>query len=152
MINLDGSWQQTTVIRPEEREFFDSYTVVELVGNRAAIGTFFADVNGSSSGAVYFFERVSRNEWVQKGTVAPSDNCQPLTSCGDQVGESLMISGNFVIIGARYDDEISYNSGAAYEVDLSAYYDDEPEPFIEEVAAVNGIDVFPNPFTESAKV
>ena len=148
----DGSWQQTTIIRPEGEEFFDSYTVVELVGIRAAVGTFFADVNGYGSGAVYFFERVSSREWMQKGVVAPSVNCQPEEFCGDQVGSALMISGNFALIGARYDDEINYNSGAAYEVDLTEFFGEKNKPYPEEKASANDVDVFPNPFAGNANM
>ncbi|MFT7544841.1 MAG: hypothetical protein ACI8YO_001625, partial [Gammaproteobacteria bacterium] len=74
----------------------------------AIIGAFGDETNGNQSGAAYIFER-SGSEWIEIQKLIPDDNV-----LDDRFGRGVAIWGNFVIVGAPYDDEMGNNSGSAY--------------------------------------
>lgn len=80
---------------------------VGLSGDYAVVGASGSDVNGSSSGAAYIFERTNQNgqSWSQAIQLQGND-----TNDYDNFGASVAISGNYAIIGAPHSDP----SGAAY--------------------------------------
>lgn len=80
---------------------------VDLSDNYAVVGASGTDVNGSSSGSAYIFERTNQNSrsWSQAIQLQGSD-----TAAYDNFGAAVAISGNSAIIGAPHSDP----SGAAY--------------------------------------
>ncbi|WP_438009644.1 FG-GAP repeat protein [Sorangium sp. So ce321] len=76
---------------------------IALSGNRALIGAPF-----TGTGKVYSFVRVG-STWTQEDVLAADDG-QP----DDYFGKSLALAGDRALIGAPNDDDIAFNSGAAY--------------------------------------
>ena len=64
--------------------------------------------NNSRAGAVYIFTR-SGATWTQQAKLTASDG-----TAGDYFGWSVAISGDTVVVGARYDDDKASDSGSAY--------------------------------------
>ena len=79
---------------------------VAISGNYAIVGAYYDDDKGSSSGSAYIFN-------VQSGTqlhkLTASDG-----AASDYFGISVTISGNYAIVGARFDDDNGSASGSAY--------------------------------------
>ncbi|MHC4752340.1 MAG: FG-GAP repeat protein [Planctomycetota bacterium] len=74
----------------------------------AAVGTLRDDDNGANSGSVYIFER-TETDWIEQAKLTASDG-----STNDNFGFAVSISGNYVIVGAPFNDENGNNSGSAY--------------------------------------
>ena len=64
---------------------------------------------GTNSGSAYIFKRVSDTNVTEIAKLTASDG-----SSSDYFGYSVSISGNFVAVGAFYDDDMGTNSGSAY--------------------------------------
>jgi len=89
---------------------------VAISGNYAIVGS--PNEDGSSdqsmdSGAAYIFERDGSGNWAEKKILRASN-----AGGNDYFGSSVAISGNYAIVGASYEDNISvdpnFDSGAAY--------------------------------------
>ena len=106
--NSDGTWNQnetqklTASDRQPDNEFGWS---VAISGNYVIVGAHYNDDNGGNSGCAYIFERGADGNWEQKQKLTASD-----AAANDKFGESVAISGNYVIVGASYDD----TNGSAY--------------------------------------
>jgi hypothetical protein len=100
--------QQTklTALSPAAGDQFGSD--VSISGDNAVVGADRNDYNGSWSGAVYIFQRTNAG-WIQQDMLVPSDG-----NVGDRFGNAVSISGNYLIIGAYWDDDNGFNSGSAY--------------------------------------
>jgi hypothetical protein len=78
-----------------------------LDGNRLAVGAFAATT--ARPGSVHVYEFVA-GKWVQTARLLASDG-----GPGDQLGNSVGISGDLVVSGAEYHDDLAGNNcGAAY--------------------------------------
>ena len=64
------------------------------------------DDRGRGSGSAYIFTRANNGAWSQTAKLTASDGAE-----GDSFGGSVSISGDTVIVGARYDDD-HYNEAA----------------------------------------
>lgn len=94
---------------------------VAISGDYAVVGAYNQDidVNGlnplNSSGAAYIFERNASGDWVEVQKIVASDRAED-----DFFGLDVSISGNYIIIGAAYEDHdiqggnFMTRSGAAY--------------------------------------
>ena len=100
--------QQTklTALSPAAGDQFGSD--VSISGDNAVVGADRNDYNGSWSGAAYVFQRTNAG-WIQQDMLVPSDG-----NVGDRFGNAVSISGNYLIIGAYWDDDNGFNSGSAY--------------------------------------
>src|SRR5688572_468367 len=79
----------------------------DLEGNRLVVGAFAATTG--RPGSVHVFE-LQNDQWVQKARLIHND-----ATGGDELGNSVGISGDFVIAGAEYHDgPAGSNTGAAY--------------------------------------
>jgi hypothetical protein len=90
---------------------------VAISGNYAIVGAYLEnDAGGNDSGKAYIFD-------VTTGSLLHTlDNPRPYgaSSAGDLFGESVAISGNYVIVGARYAYEANGSrSGKAYIFDVT---------------------------------
>jgi len=83
---------------------------VSLEGDYAVVGATGKDDNGSASGAVFVFKRNTvSGSWFQVDKLLASDG-----AASDQFGYTVDISGDFIIIGAPFDDDTALNSGSVY--------------------------------------
>lgn len=80
-------------------------TSVSLDENYALIG---ALGNGNASGTAYVFHR-NGTDWIEEEMLFADDG-EPQ----DYFGYSVSIDGNFAVIGAFRDDDMGFDSGAAY--------------------------------------
>jgi hypothetical protein len=111
----DGSWRQTQRLFASDRGTGDEFGYsVSISGDRALVG---APFNGA--GAAYVFERQADGRFVQTAKLTASDG-----GTGDRFGTSVSISGDRLIVGAPFHDEIFPDTGAAYvfELDASTWY------------------------------
>ncbi|UCD75146.1 MAG: hypothetical protein JSV91_15355, partial [Phycisphaerales bacterium] len=81
---------------------------VAVSGNTAVIGAVWDDDNGTDSGSAYVF-RFDGADWCQQQELLPSDGKEY-----DWFGCSVDISGDVIVIGAKYTDDQGADSGAAY--------------------------------------
>ncbi len=81
---------------------------VSLEGDLLVIGSPLANGNQLNSGAAYVFE-FDGTSWVEQQKLVASDG-----DGGDQFGGDLSLSGNAILIGARYAGPNDDESGAAY--------------------------------------
>lgn len=86
----------------------DFGTSVSISGEVAIVGAPDNDAAGSNAGSAYIF-RFSGADWVEQAMLNASD-----AAAEDLFGESVSISGEAAIVGARLDDDAGTSSGSAY--------------------------------------
>ncbi|MCA9186787.1 MAG: hypothetical protein R3E01_21215 [Pirellulaceae bacterium] len=84
---------------------------VGIDGDHAVVGAYLADSAGSNSGAAYAFSRNQggANNWGQLQIIAPND-----LAASDQFGYAVDVSGNWIAVGSRLDDDSRSSSGSVY--------------------------------------
>jgi hypothetical protein len=80
-----------------------------LSGDFAVLGAPFHDAVGANSGAAYVFRRVGGVSWASVQRLTPHD-----LAPGDYFGDAVAVSGNTVLVGSPFDDDLSDASGSAY--------------------------------------
>lgn len=118
----DGKWVIGQKLTASDRAVGDAFgTSVAISGNYAAIGAPQEDQDAqgtntmSAAGSVYIFEKNGSGQWVEMAKLVASDR-----NLNDQFGYSVGISGGFLIVGARFEDEdaiganLQVNSGSVY--------------------------------------
>ena len=106
-----GTWIERQKLLPSDADggFFDQFGYsVSISGDYAIVGAWFDDDNGMDSGSAYIFERVA-GTWVEQQKLLASDG-----QADDAFGAEVVISGNYAIVGAIYDDDNGSSSGSAY--------------------------------------
>jgi hypothetical protein len=110
---------------------------VSISDDRIVVGAL-NNFNGTISGSAYPF-RLDGTTWVEEQKLVPSDGAN-----FDEFGFSVAISGNFIVVGARLDDDTGDGSGSAYVYELAgtstAIDDAESTTYI-----VQHLAVYPNP-------
>ncbi len=102
-------WIQQTKLTASSPAAGDQFgSDVSISGDNAIVGADRNDYNGPWSGAAYVFQRTNAG-WIQQDMLVPSDG-----NVGDRFGNAVSISGNYLIIGAYWDDDNGFNSGSAY--------------------------------------
>jgi len=112
----DGSqWQEESKLLASDGAslhlFGDS---VSIDGNLALVGARYDDDNGFGSGSAYIY-RWDGSQWQEESKLLASDGVSD-----HYFGLSVSIDGNVAFVGARYDGDNGYRSGAAYVYDLSS--------------------------------
>ena len=95
-----------------DADSFDQLGVaVAIDGTTAVVGAHREDSQGGSSGAAYIFERDQGgpDSWGQVKKLIASDG-----AADDRFGFSVAIDGDTVVIGARGDNDLGFDSGSAY--------------------------------------
>jgi len=84
---------------------------VSISGDTAIVGAYGDDDNGSGSGSAYIFfrDQGGANNWGEVKKITANDG-----AAEDEFGYSVSISGDTVIVGARYDFNNINRSGSAY--------------------------------------
>jgi hypothetical protein len=107
----EGDWSQVAKLIADdgaEGDFFGAS--VAISGDYAVVGAIY-----DGPGSVYVFERQFDGEWVQAQKLTASDG-----EAFDQFGNSVAVSGNVIVVGARDDDDQGWASGSAYVFERSA--------------------------------
>jgi len=81
-------------------------------GDLLAVGCPGDDIVSWNSGSAYVFDRRD-GVWEESAKLVPSDGSQL-----DNFGCSVALSGNKVLAGAKYDDDMGHSSGSAYLFEL----------------------------------
>ena len=103
---------QETKLLASDGDAGDEFGIsVAISGNTAIVGAPYDEDNGSSSGSAYLFDLTTG---AQLAKLLPSDG-----AADDQFGDSVAISGNTAIVGARYNYDNGSSSGSAYLFDIT---------------------------------
>jgi FG-GAP repeat len=81
---------------------------VSVSGDTAVVGAPHHDSPAFQSGSAYVFVR-SGTTWTEEDKLAATDGAMD-----DHFGESVAVSGDTVVVGARLDDDKGESSGSAY--------------------------------------
>jgi len=89
---------------------------VSISGNNVLLGARFDDTGAFNAGSAYLFDATT-------GALLKTFN-NPTPVLGDDFGVSVSISGNNVLVGARFDDTGFTDAGSAYLFDTTTCDDD----------------------------
>ena len=106
------NWGQVKKLAASDAEAGDRFGIsVAISGDTLVVGAGFEDHAGSNSGSAYVFDRNQggADNWGQVKKLIASDG-----AAEDRFGESVAISSDHVVIGARLDDSSGNASGSAY--------------------------------------
>ncbi len=106
------NWGQVAKLVALDAEDGDTFgNSVAIDGDYVVVGAIFEDGLGSYRGAAYVFNRNQggTDNWGQVAKLVASD-----AEDNDQFGSSVAISGDNVVVGARYEDGLGTNRGAVY--------------------------------------
>ncbi|KAB2964258.1 MAG: hypothetical protein F9K16_04700 [Thermoanaerobaculia bacterium] len=101
----DGGWARTPLLASGRMEWDYFGSSISISGDTVVVG---ARNDNEGRGAGYVFVR-SGDAWVQQARLTADDG-----ETGDQLGRSVAVSGDLVALGAAQDDDLGFNSGAAY--------------------------------------
>ena len=90
----------------EAGEIFGAHTAI--YGSRMVVGASRDNPHGGNSGSIYVFEYDGTN-WTETEKISAYDG-----DPGDFYGSCVAMNGNFILVGARNDDDKGINAGAAY--------------------------------------
>jgi VCBS repeat-containing protein len=107
------SWNETAKLAPADGAEGDSFGFsVSLSGDRALVGAYRDDPNGTDSGSAYVFD-FNGTVWRETDKLSPSDG-----AADDSFGRSVSLSGDRALVGAHEDDDNGTESGSAYVFDI----------------------------------
>jgi hypothetical protein len=113
--NFTGpSWSFTSKLKPEEGSAGDEFgSRVLKFGDKNLIGAPKASPAGSSRGALYIFEDIG-------GAVYETRIYDEGLASNSEFGSDFDVNGDFILVGAPYDDADGIESGAALVYDSKA--------------------------------
>jgi len=107
----NGEWKQTKKLTGSDAAASDRFGIaVSISGDTAIVGT--QNDSGSSTGSAYIYDLQNNGNWNETKLTA-SD-----AAAGDFFGDTVSISGDKAIVGARENDDNGSNSGSAYIFEL----------------------------------
>ncbi|MCH8330955.1 MAG: T9SS type A sorting domain-containing protein, partial [Bacteroidetes bacterium] len=101
-----GRWINIQIIAASDRTAEDRFSKVSISGDYAIVGAHREDHDASgggslnSAGSAYLYERGSTGEWKEVQKIVASDRER-----WDHFGWSVSISGEYVVVGAKYEEE-----------------------------------------------
>ena len=107
-------WGLTVELSASDVSPGDSFGLAVCIsGETIAIGSPFDDDFGSDSGSTYCLRHDDGaiDNWELETKVVASGW---ISAENDRFGESVSISGDIAVVGARFDDDVTENSGSAY--------------------------------------
>jgi len=109
-VRSGSTWTQQAKLTAADGAAADQFgTAVSISSETVVVSARFDDgVAGVDSGSVYVFTR-SGTVWSPQAKLTALDG-----AAGDEFGTSVSLSGNTVIVGARFDDDAGDRSGSAY--------------------------------------
>ena len=110
-----GVWHEQQKLNASDADERDRFGIaVSLYGDTALIGAYQDEDNGNISGSAYVFNRDSTGSWHEQQKLLAGDGTE-----GDVFGNSVLISGDTVMIGAYGDDDNGSYSGSVYVFEVS---------------------------------
>ncbi len=103
-----GEWTQQAKLVADDATEGDNFGFVAVSGDTAVVGAPGADAAGLDAGAAYVFVRED-GTWTQRAKLVADDAARE-----DIFGVSVAVSGDTVVVGARYDDDVAQSAGSAY--------------------------------------
>jgi hypothetical protein len=133
-----GNWTNEFKINPPQiTDPFYFGSSISMWGDKLLIADELNGVNGSSSGAVFLYEKDSNGTWDFEHEILASDG-----SSSDSFGGAVSIWGSEIVIGAPGFMDSSLGTGVTYFGDLDSYtstdetnintaflYQNSPNPF-----------------------
>ncbi len=108
-VRAGTTWSQQAKLTASDDEAGDHFgTSVSVSGDTALVGANLEAAGGGEAGAAYVFVR-SGVSWSQQAKLTASD-----AAADDEFGESVSVSGDQALVGARLDDDAGSRSGSAY--------------------------------------
>jgi len=108
-VNDSGTWTEQAKLVASDAEDVDRFGhSVSISGDYAIIGAFTKNDSGYNTGAAYIFKNNS-GTWTEQVKLLASD-----ATGDDYFGESVSISNNYAIVGAKQKDNELDDAGAAY--------------------------------------
>ena len=106
-----GTWLEMGKLRADDGAEDDLFGYsVSLSGDRALVGAYGNDDNGSFSGSAYIFEFDNLTwTWSQTMKLNASDG-----TANDFFGYTVSLSGDYALVGAYFDEGQAIRSGSAY--------------------------------------
>jgi len=124
----NGTWSQVQKLVASDREQDDLFGgSVAISGDYAIVSAKSEDENDAGgdsldeAGSVYIYKRDLNGNWIEVQKIVASDRTE-----GDYFGNSVAISGDYIIVGAYFDNEdesgenILNYSGSAYIFEKSS--------------------------------
>ena len=108
-----------SVSNSEGDEYFGNS--VSLSDEYIVVGAYKNSQNGSYAGASYIFKNNGNDVYSIISRLIPSDG-----NAYDYFGDSVSISGDYVVVGASEDDDLGDYSGSAYMFNINS----EDKPYI----------------------
>ena len=110
--NGSGIWTETQKIVPSDRASYEWFAYdIDIDADQMVIGA----AGANHQGKAYVFNRNTSGVWIESQIIFPSDIVS-----GSYFGETVSISGNYIVIGAKSESEDVSDSntmndaGAAY--------------------------------------
>jgi len=103
------TWAQEAKLLPSDGAAGDNFGLsLSISGEYVVVGAGGDDDNGDGSGSAYVFKRTGTS-WAQEAKLLASDG-----AAGDAFGNSVSISGDYVVVGAFGHADNALASGSAY--------------------------------------
>ena len=103
------TWTQQAKLMANDSGAKDQFGVsASISGDVAIVGAPFNDGNAADTGAAYVFNR-NGDTWLQHAKLSAKDADEK-----DQFGNAVSIFHNIALVGAKFDDELGNDAGAAY--------------------------------------
>ncbi len=108
--DASGVWSMQQKLSASDGAADDRFGwTVAIDGDTAVVGRESWDFFAPPPGAAYVFTRDASGVWSEQQKLTAYDG-----AAGDYYGESVAISGNTIVVGARGDDDLGDNSGSVY--------------------------------------
>ena len=106
-----GVWGDEQKIQASDKQADDWFGFrVSISGDYAIVGSMYEDTGVSGAGAAYIYKRnTSTGQWGDEKKIQASDK-----ELNDWFGMTVGISGDYVVIGAQYEDTSGSGAGSAY--------------------------------------
>ncbi len=107
-----ASFNEVKKLTASDAQAEDSFGVsVAISGDTAVVAARFEDTEGINAGAAYVYQRDQggADSWGEVTKLVASD-----AEAGDYFGTSIAISGDIVVVGARFESAGGFQAGAAY--------------------------------------
>lgn len=105
-------WTDVLKLTAADAETLDLFGfAVAASGDVIVVGALWEDTLGSEAGAAYVFHRMENggDNWGQVTKLTASDG-----ESLDEFGTAVSVSGDVIVVGAKYEDSGGNNAGAAY--------------------------------------
>ncbi|MCK4785257.1 MAG: cadherin-like domain-containing protein [Desulfobacteraceae bacterium] len=106
------NWGEVKKLTASDAEEDDNFGIsVAINGDYAVVGAYTEDTAAISAGAVYIFHRNQggTDNWGEVKKIMASDAANY-----DNFGQSVSIDGDYLIVGASWDDTSVWDTGSAY--------------------------------------